>query len=205
MTGSRRPSPTAPSGGRTEKRDDEHIKPSGTLAGTARARSRRKMVPTRASGRRRCAHPVRDSSSESSVVAGLHEQAEAPDLPHRELASRTTGRWRGARDGIGPGLHTGIVPGAAVGTIATVIAAGAMAMGAVTPAGDRIGGEMSDARGLPVPGWSPRAAIFGRRIPLPRICCRPYRSSAGPQTAHAEARATRGPGRNAAGGGPWSG
>lgn len=33
-----------------------------------------------------CASAVKDSRWESSVVAGLHEQTEAPDLPHHELA-----------------------------------------------------------------------------------------------------------------------
>jgi len=62
--------------------------------------------------------------------------------------------WRGAREGIGPGLRTGIVLGALVGTIATFVTAGALASGAVTPTGHWIGGELSDANGLPVMGWS---------------------------------------------------
>jgi hypothetical protein len=32
-----------------------------------------------------CAKVMEDSLSESSVAAGLHEQSEAPHLPHREL------------------------------------------------------------------------------------------------------------------------
>ena len=34
-----------------------------------------------------CTNPVRDSSRESSVVAGLHEQADTADLQDPELAS----------------------------------------------------------------------------------------------------------------------
>jgi len=33
-----------------------------------------------------CTNPVRDSPCESSVVAVVHEQTEAADLPHHELA-----------------------------------------------------------------------------------------------------------------------
>lgn len=33
-----------------------------------------------------CTNPVRDSPRESSVVAAVHAQTEAPDLPHHELA-----------------------------------------------------------------------------------------------------------------------
>ena len=33
-----------------------------------------------------CTNPVRDSSGESSVVAGLHEQTHTPDLQNQELA-----------------------------------------------------------------------------------------------------------------------
>lgn len=62
--------------------------------------------------------------------------------------------WRGAREDIGPGLRTGIVLGAVVGTIATFVTAGALASGAVTPTGHWIGGELSDAGGLPITGWS---------------------------------------------------
>lgn len=61
---------------------------------------------------------------------------------------------RGARDDIGPGLRTGIVLGAVVGTVATFVTAGALASGAVTPTGHWIGGELTDANGLPVMGWS---------------------------------------------------
>jgi len=35
-----------------------------------------------------CTNPVRDSSRESSVVAGMHEQTHTPDLQDQELASR---------------------------------------------------------------------------------------------------------------------
>jgi hypothetical protein len=62
--------------------------------------------------------------------------------------------WRGAREDIGPGLRTGIVLGAVVGTIATFVTTGALASGAVTPTGHWIGGELSDASGLPITGWS---------------------------------------------------
>ena len=34
-----------------------------------------------------CTNPVRDSSRESSVVAGMHEQTDTPDLQDQELAS----------------------------------------------------------------------------------------------------------------------
>lgn len=34
-----------------------------------------------------CINRVRDSSRESSVVAGMHEQTDAPDLQDQELAS----------------------------------------------------------------------------------------------------------------------
>jgi len=34
-----------------------------------------------------CANPVRDSSRESSMVAGVHEQTHIPDLQDQELAS----------------------------------------------------------------------------------------------------------------------
>ena len=34
-----------------------------------------------------CTNPVRDSSRESSVVAGVHEQTHTPDLQDQELAS----------------------------------------------------------------------------------------------------------------------
>lgn len=34
-----------------------------------------------------CANPVRDSSGESSMVAGVHEQTHIPDLQDQELAS----------------------------------------------------------------------------------------------------------------------
>ncbi len=34
-----------------------------------------------------CANPVRDSSRESSMVAGVHEQIHIPDLQDQELAS----------------------------------------------------------------------------------------------------------------------
>ena len=34
-----------------------------------------------------CTNPVRDSSRESSVVAGMHEQTHIPDLQDQKLAS----------------------------------------------------------------------------------------------------------------------
>ena len=45
-------------------------------------------VPNVDSGRSRlcCTNPVRDSFRESSVVAGLHEQTDTPDLQDQELA-----------------------------------------------------------------------------------------------------------------------
>jgi len=33
-----------------------------------------------------CTNPVRDSSCESSVVAGMHEQTDTPNLQDQELA-----------------------------------------------------------------------------------------------------------------------
>jgi len=62
--------------------------------------------------------------------------------------------WRWARDEIGRGLRTGIALGALVGTVATLITAGALASGAVTATGHWVGGELTDANGLPVLGWS---------------------------------------------------
>lgn len=64
------------------------------------------------------------------------------------------GAWRGAREDIGPGLQIGILLGAVVGTIATFVTAGALASGVVTTTGHWIGGELTDASGLPVLGWS---------------------------------------------------
>jgi hypothetical protein len=62
--------------------------------------------------------------------------------------------WRGARDDIGAGLRTGILLGTVVSTVATFVTAGALASGSVTPTGHWIGGELSDANGLPITGWS---------------------------------------------------
>ena len=62
--------------------------------------------------------------------------------------------WRGAREYVEPGLRIGIMVGTVVGTIATFVTAGALASGAVTPTGHWIGGELTDASGLPVLGWS---------------------------------------------------
>ncbi len=62
--------------------------------------------------------------------------------------------WRGAREGIGVGLRTGILLGTVFGTIATFVTAGALASGVVTPTGHWIGGDLTDANGLPILGWS---------------------------------------------------
>ncbi len=54
----------------------------------------------------------------------------------------------------GPGLRLGAVLGLIAGGIATLVVAGAMASGALTPTGRWIGGSLSAADGLPVLGWS---------------------------------------------------
>ncbi len=61
--------------------------------------------------------------------------------------------WRGTAD-VGPGLRSGAVLGAVLGTVATCVTAGAMASGAVTPTGHWVGGELTDATGMPLLGWS---------------------------------------------------
>lgn len=62
--------------------------------------------------------------------------------------------WRGARHDIGPGLRTGAALGAIAGTLATLLTAGAMSSMQVTPTGHWVGGDLTDASGLPVFGWS---------------------------------------------------
>ena len=62
--------------------------------------------------------------------------------------------WRGTHEQIGVGLRAGILLGSVVGTLSTLVTAGALASGAVTPTGHWIGGELSDANGLPLLGWS---------------------------------------------------
>lgn len=62
--------------------------------------------------------------------------------------------WRDGSARIGPGLRTGAAAGAILGSLATLITAGAMASGALTPTGHWVGGTLSDADGLPVLGWS---------------------------------------------------
>jgi len=62
--------------------------------------------------------------------------------------------WRGARDEIGPGLRTGAALGAIIGTLATLLTAGAMSSLQLTPTGHWVGGDLTDASGLPVFGWS---------------------------------------------------
>lgn len=62
--------------------------------------------------------------------------------------------WRGARSEIGPGLRTGAALGAVVGSLATLITAGAMSSMQLTPTGHWVGGDLSDAHGLPIVGWS---------------------------------------------------
>lgn len=52
------------------------------------------------------------------------------------------------------GLKLGLTIGATVGTVATLITAGALASGAVTTTGHWVGGELTDANGLPIFGWS---------------------------------------------------
>lgn len=52
------------------------------------------------------------------------------------------------------GLKLGIAIGATVGTIATLITAGALASGEITATGHWVGGELTDANGLPFFGWS---------------------------------------------------
>lgn len=62
--------------------------------------------------------------------------------------------WRGTHEQIGVGLRAGILLGSVFGTLSTLVTAGALASGAVTPTGHWIGGELSDANGLPLLGWS---------------------------------------------------
>lgn len=61
---------------------------------------------------------------------------------------------RGARSEIGPGLRTGVVLGATLGTLATLLTAGAMSSMQLTPTGHWVGGDLTDATGLPIVGWS---------------------------------------------------
>jgi len=46
-----------------------------------------KAIPVDRYTRLCCTQPVRDSSRESSVIAGMHEQTHTPDLQDQELAS----------------------------------------------------------------------------------------------------------------------
>jgi hypothetical protein len=62
--------------------------------------------------------------------------------------------WRNARPDIGPALRLGVGLGATLGTIATLLTAGAMSSLQFTPTGHWVGGELSDANGLPIVGWS---------------------------------------------------
>jgi len=62
--------------------------------------------------------------------------------------------WRGARDEIGPGVRTGAALGAIAGSLATLLTAGAMSSLQLTPTGHWVGGDLTDASGLPVFGWS---------------------------------------------------
>jgi len=62
--------------------------------------------------------------------------------------------WRGARSEIGPGLRTGVLLGATLGTLATLVTAGAMSSMQLTPTGHWVGGDLTDATGLPIVGWS---------------------------------------------------
>lgn len=58
------------------------------------------------------------------------------------------------RDDKKSGFKIGATIGATVGSIATLITAGVLASGAVTSTGHWVGGELSDANGLPLFGWS---------------------------------------------------
>lgn len=60
----------------------------------------------------------------------------------------------GARAEVGTGLRTGAVLGAVVGTVATLVTAGAMSSMQLTPTGHWVGGDLTDAAALPVVGWS---------------------------------------------------
>lgn len=62
--------------------------------------------------------------------------------------------WRYARPGVGPGLRLGVGLGAVLGTVATLITAGAMSSMQLTPTGHWVGGDLTDEGGLPVFGWS---------------------------------------------------
>lgn len=62
--------------------------------------------------------------------------------------------WRYARPEIGPGLRLGLGLGAVVGTVATLVTAGAMSSMQFTPNGHWVGGDLTDEGGLPIVGWS---------------------------------------------------
>lgn len=61
---------------------------------------------------------------------------------------------RAPRDGLGQGARLGIVLGLTVGASLTLVIAGLMSSGVVDGPGHWIGGVRSDARSLPLVGWS---------------------------------------------------
>lgn len=64
---------------------------------------------------------------------------------------------RKARTDVGTGLRLGAGWGAIVSAVATLIAAGVLASGALSGSGPWIGGPRTDAGGLPIVGWSREA------------------------------------------------
>ncbi|MFM9879952.1 MAG: hypothetical protein ACKVOO_06035 [Burkholderiaceae bacterium] len=62
--------------------------------------------------------------------------------------------WRHPRAGLAAGVHWGAALGLMVGSIATLVTAGALASGAVAGPVHWVGGVHSDAAGLPLFGWS---------------------------------------------------
>jgi hypothetical protein len=61
---------------------------------------------------------------------------------------------RRGRSDLGGGFRYGAETGLLIGSVATLIVAGLMASGKVAGPGHWIGGDHSDATGLPFPGWS---------------------------------------------------
>ena len=59
----------------------------GYMSAPDNAPKRSKIPSCARGGYTCCANPVRDSSRESSMVAGVHEQTHIPDLQDQELAS----------------------------------------------------------------------------------------------------------------------
>ncbi|SLN44185.1 hypothetical protein ROA7023_01813 [Roseisalinus antarcticus] len=62
--------------------------------------------------------------------------------------------WRRPVSQVGPGLRLGVGLGTLAGTLATLATAGAMSSMQFTPTGHWVGGDLTDAGGLPILGWS---------------------------------------------------